>query len=384
MEHSTGVNEAWMVWEKGRKGRLFFPTNDIRSAPTLAVLSLLSDMMTGPMGSELKAMRSVTPDESWGEVEALAAALMMISSRLNEEDYLVWIQNCIHTTTVIRAAAWTQRYPKRWQEQLALHGQTPPGLLSHLYDRYEQEGARAWDQALALVDLDPRIYKRWLEDGRPLEEGWQHQLWEKLSPLGVYPADLPEWTHYLPWMLLSLAVLLMIKAFGISVLNPSIAILIACGLMVLMEHRLTGSSQALELQWGSPEQRDPLPNLNLTEPAPMSSSFDQRTLQLTLLFMALQVAVFLFSTLAVNKLKRSEGNAETKMKLLENDDTLFDLGLYIGLAGTVLSFLFILLGSDKQGMLAAYTSTLFGIIEVALFKITVLRPYRQQLIHQLS
>jgi hypothetical protein len=116
----------------------------------------------------------------------------------------------------------------------------------------------------------------------------------------------------------------------------------------------------------------------------MSSSFDQRTLQLTLLFMALQVAVFLFSTLAVNKLKRSEGNAETKMKLLENDDTLFDLGLYIGLAGTVLSFLFILLGSDKQGMLAAYTSTLFGIIEVALFKITVLRPYRQQLIHQLS
>jgi hypothetical protein len=68
------------------------------------------------------------------------------------------------------------------------------------------------------------------------------------------------------------------------------------------------------------------------------------------------------------------------MQLLENEDMLFDMGLYIGLGGTVLSLIFMVLGQENQGLIAAYTSTLFGILEVAIFKIFILRPFKQKLI----
>ncbi len=71
-----------------------------------------------------------------------------------------------------------------------------------------------------------------------------------------------------------------------------------------------------------------------------------------------------------------------RLRLLENDEYLYDLGLYIGLGGTVLSLIFLIMGQNQQGMMAAYTSTLFGILEVALFKVLILRPYRHKLIVQ--
>ena len=63
------------------------------------------------------------------------------------------------------------------------------------------------------------------------------------------------------------------------------------------------------------------------------------------------------------------------MRLLENEDQLFDFGLYVGLGGTVLSLILVAVGIVEASLMAAYASTLFGIIFVALLKVLHLRPY---------
>ena len=67
-----------------------------------------------------------------------------------------------------------------------------------------------------------------------------------------------------------------------------------------------------------------------------------------------------------------------KLKLLENEDHLFDAGLYLGFLGTIVSFILVSLNFDHQfSLMAAYSSTSFGIIFVSIFKIFHLRPARR-------
>ena len=50
--------------------------------------------------------------------------------------------------------------------------------------------------------------------------------------------------------------------------------------------------------------------------------------------------------------------------------------------GTVLSFIFVSLGVVKPSLMAAYSSTCFGIIFVSILKIFHVRPLRRRLIMQ--
>ena len=89
--------------------------------------------------------------------------------------------------------------------------------------------------------------------------------------------------------------------------------------------------------------------------------------------------MFCFSR--VSQVKNEEINAGLKLDLLDNEENLFDLGLYIGLGGTVLSLILLLVLDVKQdALIGAYTSTLFGILFVAALKIFIVRPYRNHLI----
>ena len=73
-------------------------------------------------------------------------------------------------------------------------------------------------------------------------------------------------------------------------------------------------------------------------------------------------------------------SADLKLKLLENEENLFDFGLYVGLGGTVLSLILVAVGIVEASLMAAYASTLFGILFVAILKVLNLRPYRRHLI----
>ena len=74
---------------------------------------------------------------------------------------------------------------------------------------------------------------------------------------------------------------------------------------------------------------------------------------------------------------------DKKIELLENEEPLFDIGLYFGLGGTVFSLILLAMGVVEASLIAAYASTLFGILGVAILKVFHVRPFRRKLILQI-
>ncbi|MGA1116117.1 MAG: hypothetical protein ACO3UY_06520 [Opitutales bacterium] len=98
-------------------------------------------------------------------------------------------------------------------------------------------------------------------------------------------------------------------------------------------------------------------------------------------FLLIQIVIFMICISRVSQIKNEELKAGLKLGLLDNEENLFDLGLYVGLGGTVLSLILLLVLDVKQdALIGAYTSTLFGILFVAALKIVIVRPYRNYLL----
>jgi hypothetical protein len=105
------------------------------------------------------------------------------------------------------------------------------------------------------------------------------------------------------------------------------------------------------------------------------------TILLTLLlFLVLQALLYLACLVKLAEIRRQAVPPRMKLKLLENEDHLFDAGLYLGFVGTILSLIVASMGLVKFSLMAAYSSTSFGIIFVCIFKIFHLRPARRQLL----
>jgi hypothetical protein len=65
---------------------------------------------------------------------------------------------------------------------------------------------------------------------------------------------------------------------------------------------------------------------------------------------------------------------------LENEEHLFDAGLYLGFVGTIIALILMSIGIVKPSLMAGYSSTSFGIIFVSILKIFHVRPLRRKLI----
>ncbi len=98
------------------------------------------------------------------------------------------------------------------------------------------------------------------------------------------------------------------------------------------------------------------------------------------IFAAIQVGMYVICLLKISDVARQGLPAATKLRLMENEENLFDGGLYIGIAGTATALVLQVLHVIDANLLAAYSSNLFGIVCVALVKIRHVRPYKRQLI----
>jgi hypothetical protein len=115
--------------------------------------------------------------------------------------------------------------------------------------------------------------------------------------------------------------------------------------------------------------------------AGMRSTFMNNLSLLTLLlFFVLQALIYTACLVKLAEIRRQKMPPRVKLKLLENEDHLFDAGLYLGFAGTIISLILVSLGVIKPSLMAAYSSTSFGIIFVSVFKICHLRPERRKLL----
>ncbi|HQY05519.1 MAG TPA: hypothetical protein PLQ52_05610, partial [Lacunisphaera sp.] len=110
------------------------------------------------------------------------------------------------------------------------------------------------------------------------------------------------------------------------------------------------------------------------------TTMDISTIASILAFAALQVGMYVICLLKISEIARQGVPAATKLRLMENEENLFDGGLYIGIAGTATALVLQVIGWIDANLLAAYSSNLFGIVCVALVKIRHVRPYKRQLI----
>jgi hypothetical protein len=122
-----------------------------------------------------------------------------------------------------------------------------------------------------------------------------------------------------------------------------------------------------------------------TAPAPSDStttqsSMDQYTILALVIFLVVQAVLYALCLVKLAEIRRQPIHSGLKLRLLENEENLFDAGLYCGLGGTVGSLVFLAMGIIKASLMAAYASTLFGIIFVGILKICHIRPLRRRLI----
>ncbi|MEO0510755.1 MAG: hypothetical protein AAF065_12960 [Verrucomicrobiota bacterium] len=119
---------------------------------------------------------------------------------------------------------------------------------------------------------------------------------------------------------------------------------------------------------------------SLQSPVKAMQELNQVTLLVLALFFILQLVIYCFCLIKLKEVSKQSLSASMKLKLLDNEENLFDFGLYVGLGGTVLSLILVAVGIVEASLMAAYASTLFGILFVALVKVLHLRPYRRKLI----
>ena len=123
-----------------------------------------------------------------------------------------------------------------------------------------------------------------------------------------------------------------------------------------------------------------LSNSTVSSPAQPITSMDTSSLISIGVFAALQIAMYFACLLKIRDVARSDLSPLVKLRLMENEENLFDGGLYVGIGGTATALVLQVLGVIQPNLLAAYSSNLFGITCVALVKIRHVRPYKRKLI----
>jgi magnesium-transporting ATPase (P-type) len=100
------------------------------------------------------------------------------------------------------------------------------------------------------------------------------------------------------------------------------------------------------------------------------------------IFTAIIVVQFVVFFLAVSVMRcihKSKELVETRMHKLDNADIFLDLPLYVGLFGTVASFI-VMTFNPQTSRLIAYSSTLIGIIFSVFLRTVILFPVKQRLL----
>jgi hypothetical protein len=117
-------------------------------------------------------------------------------------------------------------------------------------------------------------------------------------------------------------------------------------------------------------------------PSVKGTLMNPKSLFTLLLFFVLQALIYCACLVKLAEIRRQKVPARVQLKLLENEDHLFDAGLYLGFAGTIVSFILVALKFIEGSLMAAYSSTAFGVIFVSIFKIFKLRPARRLMLLQ--
>ncbi|MCC6231749.1 MAG: hypothetical protein IT580_03850 [Verrucomicrobiales bacterium] len=120
--------------------------------------------------------------------------------------------------------------------------------------------------------------------------------------------------------------------------------------------------------------------LRFEVPQAKKGTMNEKMLGMLIAFFVIQCALYAMGLGRVRHIRDQPVEDSVKLKLLDNEESMFDAPLYLGIAGSVLALVLRLTGFEGVSLMASYSSTLFGILFCFLLKVVHVRPYRQRLI----
>jgi len=334
--------------------------------------------------------------------EEVLVDLMSLGQRFNWGRLVVFLEQIQDTQTLRRLANLLRRAGGQAAVLFsAVHLSGEPAAVAKFLVDFSQSGFRDLEASLLfgaggvreLLHRDQRLYVPRLS--QPLVAS---------APFSaVFPAMVgygwrsPELALALKWLLYLIAGFLLAAAVHFALpaataleqplqvrgFHVAREVLFAFGfllvVLLLSEPFLSQDSQRMDFPI-----RLRLPTMGSLSPAGTvqghSSFMNQMNLLTLLLFFVLQGLLYTACLVKLAEIRRQRVPARMKLRLLENEDHLFDAGLYLGFVGTIISLILVSLGIGKFSLMAAYSSTSFGIIFVSIFKIFHLRPTRRKLL----
>lgn len=394
---SQGVLALLKTARVTRTGR-FVPAAQPGGQPLDAVILLAALLYQGehfsaPLQRELRALaEAATAENRLGELEPFYIDLLSLSQRLN------WVQlgELLRRTEDIKTVGEYAHLARVAPDQLpeiyaaALFSNSADGVANYLI-RFGKRGAE--DLRLAL--RDGRGAVRQLV-GRQVPVNRDAALvWSGTAGLVLLHPQFMLVLKYLGYLLGAFLVFRGLDRGLLPRTGPATATLprvqsgvlalLCAGLIVLAtEPYLLKAAPLSEYRF-----RLALPLLANTGTPPLPSSLSSSAMNTSTLvsigiFAALQIAVYLVCLRKLTEIYRQELPARLKLRLVENEDNLFDSGLYVGMMGTATALVLQVLGVIDPNLLAAYSSNLFGLICVALVKIRHVRGFKRRLILEIE
>lgn len=263
---------------------------------------------------------------------------------------------------------------------------------------------RKGPDGLKFIAKNPTLTSRALKGGRKM------QVWGVNELTDWYHSLIYKFGHGVVWakrafvgLLLASIVMLWLPAawlrrlFGVTSVNgtgkarkvPEFAnrlaavsgiVLIVMAVYVVMDSQaVTGSGDVTVLASGGGVQSSDGNSGGTADPASPTS------MMLSILFIGIiVVAQVMIGFEARRRIVKASSEAESsahRLRLLESQDTWLDLPLFVGLAGTILAFIFISLDAGISRMLA-YSSTIVGILVAVIIRLAVYQPAREILIRK--
>ncbi len=219
-----------------------------------------------------------------------------------------------------------------------------------------------------------------------------------LDSMAVFCYKNRQWALFLKYLLMAVGCIMLMRtwnsAFAIvakdaltvrnlRVRRHAIAATVFLTLMAVSEPILFTPALSSEYQVpiNIPVAASDPSNNNQTETNMLAASSNALSIIFILIFAAIQVFVYLLCVSKINDIKNGDGDPRLKLRLLENEDNLFDMGLYIGIAGTALMLaIMVMIKNSGLTVSVAYASNIFGILCVAVVKIFHVRQAREGLL----
>jgi hypothetical protein len=354
----------------------------------LTALLYQSENLSGPLQRELRGLAETADKQKHlGELEPFFTDLLSLGKRLN------WIQLCdlLRKTDSIKTAGEFAHLARVAPDNLpiiytaALFSGSADKVASYLI-QYGKTGLE--DLRLALEQGQGGV-QLLLQHQLPLNRGAAPSL-NAVAELALLNPKMALGIKYLGFLLgafclfRGLEFTLRTDASAdapFRLKSGALAVLIASFLVLFTEPFLLKATPASEfrLKLNLPVLVSVADAAQQTPPA-SPPTMDNSTLLSIGFFASLQVCMYIVCLLKIREISRQPVSPLVKLRLMENEENLFDGGLYIGIGGTATALVLQVLGLIQSNLLAAYSSNLFGIVCVALIKIRHVRPYKRLLI----